>query len=461
MGINLKSLLCFVFWINFTSNLQAQVLPSSFGAYNPSRTVANSTIVSSGLVLHLDAGNASSYPGSGTTWTDLSGSGNNGTLVNGPTYSSANGGSIGFDGSNDVASFGNILNMGLNSWTLSCWVKFNSRSGLQGIIGKTSYRAYAGRYAFYIENDNLNAHFTPTLSPQKIPTPIAPYLDNKFHNLVMTIDRSSMMYFYIDGVSVGTPLNVSGSSNINLNSTDNFYIGSYGDGNGVNPAYFLNGNVSQALIYNRALTTAEVVQNYNALQPRFAISEVTSATGRIWMDRNLGATQVATSSTDAASYGDLYQWGRGTDGHQIRTSGTTATLSSTDQPGNGNFILAPNSPRDWRSGQNTSLWQGVTGINNPCPSGYRLPTETEWNAERTRWSSNNTAGAFASPLRLPMSGLRVHHTTGSLLNTNTWGHYWSSTISSTNSRNLTFNSTNGYMNNNYRADGLAVRCIKD
>ena len=106
MGINFKSLLCFVFWINFTSNLQAQILPATFGFSNPSR-VANSTIVSSGLVLHLDAGNASSYPGSGTTLTDLSGSGNNGTLVNGPTYSSANGGSLSFDGVNDYVSVSN------------------------------------------------------------------------------------------------------------------------------------------------------------------------------------------------------------------------------------------------------------------------------------------------------------------------------------------------------------------
>ena len=60
------------------------------------------------------------------------------------------------------------------------------------------------------------------------------------------------------------------------------------------------------------------------------------------MDRNLGASQVATSSDDAASYGDLYQWGRGTDGHQIRTSATTTTLSSADVPGHGNFILSYN-----------------------------------------------------------------------------------------------------------------------
>jgi len=70
-----------------------------------------------------------------------------------------------------------------------------------------------------------------------------------------------------------------------------------------------------------------------------AIVDVTNpTTGKIWMDRNLGATQVATSSTDAASYGDLYQWGRRSDGHQCRTSATTATLSSTDTPAHGNFI---------------------------------------------------------------------------------------------------------------------------
>ncbi len=56
------------------------------------------------------------------------------------------------------------------------------------------------------------------------------------------------------------------------------------------------------------------------------------------MDRNLGATQAATSSSDANSYGDLCQWGRGTDGHQIRTSNTNSTLSSADEPGNANFI---------------------------------------------------------------------------------------------------------------------------
>ncbi len=101
------------------------------------------------------------------------------------------------------------------------------------------------------------------------------------------------------------------------------------------------------------------------------IVDVTNATtGKTWMDRNLGAIQAATSSTTEYAYGDLYQWGRGTDGHQIRTSTTSSTLSSSDTPGHGNFILMGGSPYDWRSPQNTNLWQGVSGVNNPCPSGY-------------------------------------------------------------------------------------------
>ena len=71
---------------------------------------------------------------------------------------------------------------------------------------------------------------------------------------------------------------------------------------------------------------------------RTAVVEVTSLTGRIWMDRNLGAEQVATSPTDSKAFGDLYQWGRWADGHQCRTSGTTSTLSNTDRPPHDDFI---------------------------------------------------------------------------------------------------------------------------
>ena len=195
--------------------------------------------------------------------------------------------------------------------------------------------------------------------------------------------------------------------------------------------------------------------------PAFTFNTVIGANGRIWMDRNLGAAQVAKSSTDANAYGDLYQWGRGADGHQSRTSGTTSTLSNTDLPGHANFIIAPNSPYDWRSQHNNNLWQGVNGINNPCPSGYRLPTEAEWNAERLSWVSQNAEGALASPLKLPMAGGRTN-ARGELYNVGFYGHYWSSTGLDKHSFKLSFSSA--YITSLtyfFRTFGFSCRCIKD
>ncbi|MGO4819061.1 fibronectin type III domain-containing protein [Flavobacterium sp. W22_SRS_FP1] len=197
----------------------------------------------------------------------------------------------------------------------------------------------------------------------------------------------------------------------------------------------------------------------NSVTPAAAPSVTTvtnPTTGRVWMDRNLGATQVATSSTDAASYGDLYQWGRGTDGHQIRTSGTTTVQSSSTSPGN-TFIIGSN---NWYNGTAPdNLWQGVNGINNPCPSGYRLPTEAEWVAERATWSPNDTAGAFASPLKLPVTGYR--NNAGGLTNVGVSGVYWSSTVSSSTSLRLNIVNNGSSMFSVSRANGFAVRCIQN
>lgn len=225
--------------------------------------------------------------------------------------------------------------------------------------------------------------------------------------------------------------------------------------------------------------TSTVTFTYNGASVTYGT--VTGANSKCWLDRNLGATQVATGSTDHLAYGDLFQWGRGADGHQRITwtnattgtvvNGTTATLSTTDTPGDALFITNGTSPFDWRSGQNVNLWQGVSGTNNPCPSGYRLPTETEIEAERNNggtgfWGTgsaqNNAAGAFASPLKLPMSGYRpLGFSFGSLSNVGTNGLYWSSTVSSTNARSLAFDSSNALMVANARAYGFSVRCLKD
>lgn len=187
---------------------------------------------------------------------------------------------------------------------------------------------------------------------------------------------------------------------------------------------------------------------------------INPTTGHKWMDRNLGATQIATSSNDAAAYGDLYQWGRDTDGHQIRTSTTTTTLSSTDTPGHGDFILGSSSPYDWRSPQNGNLWQRESGINNPCPSGYRIPSEAELTAEMSTWSTLDAAGAFASPLKFTAAGFRFH-LNGALYYPGESGAYWSSTLDGIDSRDLGFGISSAAIYSSSRADGFSVRCIEE
>jgi len=148
------------------------------------------------------------------------------------------------------------------------------------------------------------------------------------------------------------------------------------------------------------------------------------------MDRNLGASRVATSSTDSAAYGDLYQWGRATDGHEKRTSGVTTEL-------NGGSADAP---------IGNSVW--------------RLPTEAEWEAERSSWDNNNAAGAFGSVLKLAMAGFR-DNSSGSLSNIGVYGGCWSSTLDGIYSRFLDFSGSSSFMNSFNRSIGGSVRLIKD
>jgi uncharacterized protein (TIGR02145 family) len=227
------------------------------------------------------------------------------------------------------------------------------------------------------------------------------------------------------------------------------------------------------------LTTSVCAQDKVVVIPLF--SEPTAANtctapdevlsqGRCWKDRNLGAASVATASDDAAAYGDLYQWGRLGDGHQyinrtvfpnVPISGTTTEISVNDVPRHSNFIVASSSPWDWRVPQNDSLWQGLGGVNNPCPQGFRLPTATELETEILSWSSQNAAGAFASPLKLVMAGWRPNVTTGILYNVGNYGFYWSSTVSGIRAYNMVFASGHAEIVDNSRVIGQSVRCIKD
>lgn len=206
------------------------------------------------------------------------------------------------------------------------------------------------------------------------------------------------------------------------------------------------------LAVRSAATLVQSTGNYGTV--------VNPITGKVWLDRNLGASQVATSPTDAASYRDLYQWGRNADSHQERTSGTTSTQSNGYFTSGGLFITTSTMPNNWLSTNETHMWSGSAAENNPCPSGFRVPTAAEWEQERLTWSSNDAAGAFASPLKLPLAGGRDYGA-GTIEFVGSLGFYWSSTVNGTDSYYLQLESSTASMPDGERALGFCVRCIKD
>jgi uncharacterized protein (TIGR02145 family) len=192
-------------------------------------------------------------------------------------------------------------------------------------------------------------------------------------------------------------------------------------------------------------------------------------TGRIWMDRNLGATQVATSSTDSLSFGDLYQWGRINDGHEIRTSDVTRDSSITDNPGHAKFIIG-NYNGDWRNEPNDKLWSSLN-LNNVCPTGFHIPSRDEWEKEIETWDTPNFKGAYNSILKLPLAGMRGTKAVGDnnnefysseIVGTGKLGVYWSGESTYRTSFSLyigeQFNLIDG---GGERWSGRSIRCIKD
>lgn len=189
------------------------------------------------------------------------------------------------------------------------------------------------------------------------------------------------------------------------------------------------------------------------------IVEVTNPkTGRTWMDRNLGAKRAALSPTDSEAYGDLYQWGRSADGHEDRNSATTNV--AIDNPNHNKFIIRNTTPpADWRVTTNDDLWANVNSNNNPCPEGFRIPTEKELNEERLSWNSQSSEGAFNSSLKWTMAGYRVYNT-GELVKQGEGAYYWSSIVENDVSY-LHYVRSNSTISTALKSNGLSVRCIKD
>jgi len=228
--------------------------------------------------------------------------------------------------------------------------------------------------------------------------------------------------------------------------------------------YTSSGTVDVNTIGNYTITysASDEVGNTASISRSVLVQEyqtVTSASGRVWLDRNLGSSQVATSSTDANAYGYLIQWGRGTDGHEVRTSGEIIdNTNSSITPNNGLFLTGSTS--DWVYPSNDNLWQGNNAINNPCPIGFRLPTSSEFDTERLSWSSNDNIGAFSSPLKLTMGGLRTYNY-GDIAGVDIFGFYWTSNVDGNKSIYFGFDSSNTYSNPSERQNGMSIRCIQE
>ena len=216
-------------------------------------------VVQSGLVLNLDAGVSSSYGGSGTTWTDLSGRGNTGTLTNGPTYSSANGGSLTFDGSNDYINLPYTLLSGTGNFTVSVWFKASGASIIGTLFG--NYPAgnleifYGTRFiGMWLNNSSTYLGTSPW-------TTTLPEFTTNYTQIVALRKNISNTEFYINGVLVKT-----GSSSDTIGNVNNFRIGT-----NTNGGETFSGIISQVSIYNRALSASEIQQNFNATRSRFSI----------------------------------------------------------------------------------------------------------------------------------------------------------------------------------------------
>lgn len=231
----------------------------------------NPQIVQNGLVLHLDAANQNSYSGSGSTWFDISGNNNNANIL-GANFVNDFGGALNFDGSNDYLNFSNDSNFNFIDFTLSIWIKFEgvdmvNNGNRYGLFSKTDTTGgNPNGYQLVLRDLGVNAggillrvgDGSSMVSPEGDQVSRI-FLDGNYHNVVAVYKNNDFLFYVLDGV-VLTYTNINSFSH---SSNNQFYIGRWDNGD------YFNGKISQATVYNRALTLNEISQNYNSVKIRY------------------------------------------------------------------------------------------------------------------------------------------------------------------------------------------------
>ena len=210
-------------------------------------------IVKDGLVLDLDAAKKDSYPGTGTVWRDISGNGYTGSLTNGPTFSSANGGFISFDGSNDYC----ITNYTDNPtyFTFECAFKFNTILGVKVIVGK--YNGVGNDYWMGLSSGgNIVFSTNGTILNSNVVGSTSPY------NIVTCVISSTAKEIYVNGALKNS------TSTVSISPGGGIALATFGQ---AIAGFYSATDIASFKFYNRALSATEVTQNYNALKGRFGL----------------------------------------------------------------------------------------------------------------------------------------------------------------------------------------------
>ena len=207
---------------------------------------------------------------------------------------------------------------------------------------------------------------------------------------------------------------------------------------------------------------------FNNLEYKVITSPIT---GKKWLDRNLGATQSCTSSTDKACYGDYYQWGRLADGHEKVSSSLTTVEASDILNTENKFIIRH---KDWTSIDNYGekriiQWSKIDGT-GVCPIGFRVPTKDELLVETVGYTGKNnitngnvkvtnSSTAYQNFLKFPSAGVR-DGLEGSI-EQDIWGGAWTNSVDGINHAvGLIFGSKGAGLDSGYRSDAISIRCIE-